>query len=117
MEHLFYKEYRSQKLSDGRELFSIMFKDKDNKEYIWAPKWDDFSLCFMVAYVTEAQNAGVVIKNTLEKLDKDIKPFFQAVELIQDIKPSDVFPKVLQEKLQKLIPGRAKPEEHESKKE
>ncbi len=117
MENLFYKEYRRQKLSDGRELFSITLKGKDNKEYIWAPKWDDFSLCFIVAYVTEARNAGVVIQNTLEKLDKDIEPFFRAVGLIQDIKPSDVFPKELQEKLQKLIPQRAEPEEHKSKKE
>jgi len=117
MESLFYKEYRKQELSDGRELFTIVFKDKDNKEYIWAPKWEDLSLCFIFAYSTEAQNAGVVIKNTLQKLDEDIEPFFRAVELIHDLKPSDFFPKELEEKLHKLIPDRSKLEEHESKAE
>jgi len=117
MEHLFYKEYQSEKLPGGRELFTIVFKGKDNKEYIWAPKWEDLSLCFIFAYSTEAQNAGIVIKHTLEKLDEDIKPFFEAVGLIHDLKPSDFFPKELEEKLHKLIPDRSKLEEHESKAE
>ncbi len=117
MEHLFYKERRTEKLSDGRELFNIIFKERGGKEYIWAPKWEDFSVCFAVAHITETANAGVVSKNPLEKLEEDIKPFFNVVDLIRENKPSHFFPKELQEKLQKLISQRVKRVPEESKEE
>ncbi len=59
-------------------LFTVIFRDAQNNEYSWAPRWDDLQNIFLSAFTTEYYN------NEGRSEQKDLPGFINAAQRIVD---------------------------------